>query len=189
MITIMLGGVSGVGKTTIGKNLMNSCSEKCVFYSIGEFLREEAKLQNATISSLSLSERKDISRRRFYSSLEEARKSGAQLFILDSHFAVPKKSGYDYPFGEGIKEDFDAIVILTAPVQEIQKRRMVDKTKNRDLDSNRIDQDQNEVIKRATYLTQITGLPCLFIENIIIDDTVKKIAEYVDSLPAINKRR
>lgn len=188
MLSIILGGVSGVGKTTVGRFLQISYPRDVVFCSIGDFLRDEAAFLNLPVNSIPLLQRKEISRTRFRSEKEKAKNLSAKLFILDSHFAIPiKDGGYEYPFGESVKNDFDLMVILVANEDIVLKRRELDASRNRELNAERIRLDQNAIVNRAKELSLITGTPCFFINNEDIQITSEKMMQLHVKLSEINK--
>ena len=183
MIKILLGGVSGVGKSTIGHFLKQKFTRTLQFWSIGDFLREEAFSLGVSIDSLPLALRKDVSKRGFRAALGEARAAGVDFFILDSHFAVPTSDGnYEYPFGEGIKDDFDLIIILIAEEGIILSRSLGDISKVRQTDIEKIKNDQLAVINRAKSLSERTNIPCYFLENLNVNATADEVMKIAESI-------
>lgn len=132
-------GVPGVGKSTLlSKMVAMAIMEKVKLsvVNIGSIMLEIALNRNLAksrddIRMLSLSVQEEL-RRESYSKLIELKKAN-ELTVVDTHYLVRSKGGYLIGLPKNlldcIQPEFFAIV--EAPVEDILRRRQLDKTRNR----------------------------------------------------------
>ncbi len=132
---VYVGGIPGVGKTTICSELCKQLSQ-CVYVSSGEFKRVESrKRYGKNLSSLNQEESYQINKWFFEEPIEELTRNKEFIFVIDTH--------YTYTHPENIGEfvnlcpdevipALDLLVLFEVNPEEVIERRI---NRGRDRDS------------------------------------------------------
>jgi len=137
---VIVVGVSGVGKTTVLKELEKFARSKNVNISVinvGTMMLEVAKSKNIAndrdkIRSLSIETQKEL-RKVSYATIAKIINT-SELVVIDTHYLVKTSKGYLI----GLPKEFldllcpSSFVILEAPPEEIVERRRMDKDRVRE---------------------------------------------------------
>jgi adenylate kinase len=165
MIAIIMGGASGVGKTTLCKIVEKRYPGKVVTVTAGEALRSHFNCSDAELNTIPAAKRKTVVHehinRTYLLALKEA-----ELFVLDIRFVIQHPdNSVEYPIGLNIRNKFHGIVVVDTHPKIIQQRRMNDANRDRASDIVAIQEQQKIIIERARFLAQSTGLPCKIIDG------------------------
>jgi len=160
-ISIYLGGINGVGKTTIAKLLQNKgfshiqCSNILLNYFE---LKEQKELENIPQKKKQYVMEKIIPK--------EIRKY--TKVVIDAHYVTPLKNGkyYTKSLNSKLAHEVNYLIHLTAPPTLILNRRIRDlSNRARDLNISNICRDQLESINVAQNLSKKHSVPLIAIGN------------------------
>ncbi len=159
MIIVM--GVPGAGKTSVLQGVKTDY--KTVNYGdlMLEIEKKEFGIKNRDEMRKLPIEKQKLAQKLVGDAL--AREKGR--FILDTHCSVATPSGYypGLPFELLKKLKVDALVLITADVEEVAKRRTSDPTRIRDVDDVALHDQMNKAYLAA--YSAFTGAPATVIKN------------------------
>ncbi len=177
MIIVM--GLPGAGKTTILKNL--NCKLPVVSYGtlMFEVAKERWNLSNRDeLRKMPLPQQKEAQKLAY----EKLAKMGK--IILDTHCSINTPNGYlpGLPFENLSKLSVDALVLITADLEEIKERRSRDSSRVRDNDDVAMHAEMNRAYL-ATY-SAITGAPAFIIKNNdgLLDNSIAQLKGLIKRL-------
>ena len=187
MPVICVGGVAGVGKSTIIDEARDRLeAEEYNVYSVGTFMFEEAERRGLV---------EDRDQMRF---LDESvqdqlkdyavgqlieRSEAGENIVLDSHYVIPTPDGYlpGLPDEDLERIGVDAYVLLFADPQVISERRVSDPSRQRDMDPlDEIARDQYRESEKAHDVAARTNVPLY-----VIDTTHDNPSGYGERLSAV----
>ncbi len=177
MIIVM--GLPGAGKTTVLKN--SKSDYRILNYGDLMFDIEKEKFgikDRDEMRKLSIDKQKEVQKL-----VAERLAKEAGKLILDTHCAVSTPNGFypGLPFKLLEKLKVDALVLITASVEEVAKRRTGDPTRVRDVDDIALHDSMNKAYLAA--YSALTGAPALIIYNRQgkLEDAVKQLENLLSS--------
>ncbi len=174
---IVILGMQGVGKTTVGLEVAKQLGLKYVNY--GDVMQEMIKQNRDEFRrNADFEEFKKIQ-------LRAARKIGKMKnAVITSHAILFRKDGYYPGFPSEVLKIIkpDRIIFLYAKPTDVKKRREKDKRPGRDTTNlKEIKFEQELAEKIAMVYGVLSGVPVMFVENKQgkVKETVKKIVEAI----------
>lgn len=175
---IIVLGTPGAGKTTILNEAKKHLPPDWTFINYGDLMFKLASEENFVkhrdeMRLLPLSVQKKLQAK----AAEELQKSGEKT-ILDTHCSIKTPNGYlpGLPFELLSKMRVENLILISAPIEDIMRRRVADTTRSRDKE--KIEElEEHMAINKfllSTY-SVITGAPFLIIEN--RDGSLKEAVE------------
>ncbi|RTE08234.1 ATP-binding protein [Paenibacillus whitsoniae] len=150
---IFIGGIHGVGKTTICNELVNAC--QIPVYSASRII---SALKNKDLPADKLIPDIDLNQALLIEGLKEV-KTRESAFILDGHFCLINEKRTISKISEAVFQKLEPIacIVITDNVNNISKRlKMRD---NIDYDASFIRRFQDEEIHHAIFLANKLNIP------------------------------
>ncbi len=145
MAAIYIGGLHGIGKTTVGRSFANKFNE-FHFVDGSDVFREGTGLDPSSIQLTSDLKAKNDALLLHMLNTE-------QNIILAGHFFISKNLLYL----------FDLVCLLVIPTDMLVNRRLQDQHRQRTLEIKHIEQEHLEMYSRFCKLTVNSRVPCLIV--------------------------
>ncbi|MFN3910107.1 MAG: adenylate kinase [Candidatus Anstonellaceae archaeon] len=180
---IIVVGLPGVGKTTI---IQEASTKGWEIINYGSLMFELAK------NEFGISSRDEIRKLDEKKQEKLQKKVGDYLakrkeknLILDTHCSIHTNNGYlpGLPFNLLKKLQVEKLILITAPIDDILKRRQIDQGRERDFQSKEsiIEHEQLNMAYLAAY-SVISGAPVSIIKNLDnkLEDSKKRFLELLE---------
>ncbi len=164
---IVVGGVPGVGKSTVLNILKDKLGARLEIVNYGTVMLEEAKLRGAAdrdeIRKLPAQVQREIQA----SAARKIASMGAEFLVVDTHFSIKTPQGYLPGMPSHVVSALapGALVVLYASAEEVASRRAADPTRSRDssLESVREELEMEKLF--AVAASNEIGAPLAIVEN------------------------
>jgi len=160
---LYVGGISGVGKTTLLNGALNNINMDIQIGKGSEIMKNLANLTcSSELCNLTQEYRNNLRKR-----AHDIIFSSHDKIILDGHFAVPIKDGnYEIPYPEEYTDYIKGLVLISADAKSIYQRRQLDiKKKERPLDTHKITAGLEKELETITYLSKKYNKKMYIVEN------------------------
>lgn len=183
MKKIFIWWIQWVWKTTISKEISNN--NKLIWrFSFWEKIKEIAEKEIANyekIHLLSGEEREyivKIARKELAETIEQNK---YESILFDNHFTVFREGIIQNTFEDPEINDYDKVIIVSVPINEIKKRITNDKKERVDLASQLDFMENHQKIEnqRAEYLSNKYNIELLKVINIDLDKSINEIKNFI----------
>lgn len=181
-------GVPGVGKTSVINEAKKYFKKEYYIVNVGDimenFLKDVVKNRDEIRKKLSVSESEELQIKTFEYIKENY---NGKNIILDTHFIIETSNGFKAGILKKLTEILkpDAISVIIADPYEIFKRRILDKSRERDIDDIRIIEIQQNLT--IYYSIQMmyeydSILKVIINKENLLDMAAKEFAEFINNL-------
>ncbi|MCD4739690.1 adenylate kinase [archaeon] len=173
----LLTGISGVGKTTVIKN----CKAEFTHINFGDMVLGIAKEMELAENRDDLKSIDAETTRKIQRKVVARLKQMPGKVLLDTHLTIESHYGFfpGIPHWMAEELNFKNIILIEAPIEEVQKRRNKD-TSIRTREQNTLEEikTQRDMDRGAAItLSVMTGPPVKIIENVSVEKASNELAE------------
>lgn len=161
-----VGGIKGVGKTTVLKRFIEVSKSDFEYVNIGELMDEYAK----TIYGIDFYRLKPENRDEIRLRMNDIIKSYGKV-VLDSHYTVRENGKVVRVFPRYGLSIVDMYILLIASPESTFERRMRD-TRVRDLDLETIKEEARKEMDVYKEIVQLTKKQLYIVENVSVEQSV-----------------
>lgn len=176
----LLTGISGVGKSTV----IHNCDAEFVHINFGDIVLEIAKEEGLAenrddLKTISAEKTKQIQEK-----VVERLKQMDGKVLLDTHLTIESPYGFfpGIPYWMAKELQFKSIILIEAPIEEIQKRRNKDtgirKREENTLEEIRTQRDMDR--SAAVTLSVMAGPNVKIIENVDLEKASNELKELLE---------